>query len=138
MIDERSGDILFDDGNIIGPSVSLDAFCDSAFGQEASVLLDQSSYKSFSLGIRSLGGCRWSVTLYFRDDRLLRVDIAASDPSFGTSWGDWSKEKEMCRKRRHDEWVAQTLSRADFHWGKVLSVYDERAGGSYISIRYDI
>jgi len=65
------------------------------------------------------------------------IDLACNDPAYGTSWADFSMESEMKRKAAHDRWLAPSVGkRRDFPWGTIASEYDDRAGGSSITIRY--
>jgi hypothetical protein len=72
--------------------------------------------------------------------RVMTVDLVATDDRFGTSWDEWSEEKELQRKRFHDSWLNEVLGNErypyDYPWGRVASVYDPKAGFSYVSIKY--
>ena len=77
-------------------------------------------------------------TFRFCDDVLFSADFAVSDDRFGgSSWSDYSKDKELERKAAHDQLLNEVLgSKRDFPWGTVWSVFDERSGGSSFGVNY--
>jgi len=79
-------------------------------------------------------GMKWCVILFFREDALHMIQIAADSPEFGLSWDGWSEEKEMRRKCYHDEVLNQDLGPPpyDFPWDSVRSVFDAKGGSSAI------
>jgi len=77
------------------------------------------------------------VVLWFRGQQLTMVSLMDPDPRFGTSWADYSGEKEMARKASHDAWLARALAPdRNASWGSVWSGYDERGGFSDIVVKY--
>jgi len=51
---------------------------------------------------------------------------------------DWSRERELDRKAQHDALLSRDLGAPPyaFEWGNILSVFDERSGGSIIIVEY--
>ena len=78
------------------------------------------------------------VALEFCGEALMRVELCNADDQYGKSWNDWSEEKELLRKRSHDEWLKRVLGDGDyvFPWGRVVSVYDQKGGTSRIIVEY--
>jgi hypothetical protein len=89
------------------------------------------------------------VRLLFEGERLEGYRLAILDPRYGTSWDDWSEEKQLAQRDAHDQWLVEMLgpgvrTRAPggmelsytFPWGDVWSTYDPRSGGSSIGVRY--
>jgi hypothetical protein len=90
------------------------------------------------LGEQRVSDQPFLVVLYFYGQQLESIDLGYSGAELGSSWEDWSEEREMKRKERHDDWLrmqTEDVSRV-YDWGEVLSDYDERSGGSSITIRY--
>ena len=68
--------------------------------------IDQNEpYCTWKLGGEYRSAISFVITLCFHDERLIRVDLTHVDPKYGTSWSDWSEEKEAQRKAEHDRWL---------------------------------
>lgn len=141
MIDVATGNITIRNIAIaVGPSLTREEFLASSLGNNATVCVDNEPYCSFDTLVSAddLMPLEAGLRLYFRDQRLDAVSIVASDGRFGVSWDDWSEEKELARKRFHDEWLAdhRVATNVDFPWGQVSSNYDAKSGFSSIHLRY--
>jgi hypothetical protein len=51
----------------------------------------------------------------------------------------WSVEKELLRKREHEEWLLEAIGQPPYkyHWGRVASEFDPKGLASEIIIVYD-
>ncbi|GEP44805.1 hypothetical protein BGE01nite_40960 [Brevifollis gellanilyticus] len=78
------------------------------------------------------------ITLQFHGERLDSLRLFHDAARFGTSWDDWSEERELARKAYHERWLAEMLRLpvGKYLWGEVLSVYDVKSGSSSIIVRY--
>ncbi|HRX83173.1 MAG TPA: hypothetical protein P5307_29105, partial [Pirellulaceae bacterium] len=125
---------------VIGPSLTRHDFLASSIGRSARVSVQNEPYCSFNASIPAGGllPLPTGLTIYFFHDKLKAVSIAASDDRFGTSWDDWSKAKELERKRYHDQWLAATTGTTNgrFLWGHLSSNFDAKSGFSSIHLRY--
>src|SRR5262249_2532980 len=101
-------------------------------------LISNQGHQSFALGKLPIGDKSFFVALYFYQGTVESIDLAIDSEEFGSSWDDWTEEKEMKRKETQDAWlVANTGSTSHvYDWGAVGSSYDPRSGGSSITIRY--
>ncbi len=76
----------------------------------------------------------------FKTEKLYSLTLVVIRPEFGTSWAEWSEEKEAQRKIYHDNLLKSnfgaTAESYSFSWGRVISSYDNKAGGSAIDIYY--
>jgi len=83
-------------------------------------------------------GRQFLVSLFFHEEHLHSITLIDGDPRFGTSWDDWSREKEEARRKSHDEWLVGTLGsiKTDWPWGQLYSVYDDKSAGSSITLLY--
>ena len=86
------------------------------------------------------GGHSFAWSLWFHGSFLRRVSIQCADAEFGSSWSDWSKERELARKRFHDSLLQSVLGKdwnhQRFSWGAVDSGYDPKGGFSSIGVTY--
>lgn len=140
MIDTKTGAISLEAENfVIQPSLTREEYLSSPLAG-APVGGGVEPYSSFTAGAVEIAEHSFNLTLNFHGSVLTSLDLTANDERFGTSWADWSKEKELERKRFHDSWLARVLGNDrypyEYDWGSVRSVYDEKAGFSYVSIKY--
>lgn len=137
MLDKETGELYIESIPLrLGPRFTLRALSSAPVAAAPQVL--NGPYRSYSLGEQRIAGQPFFVVLYFYGRWLESIDLAHTAEEFGTSWGDWSEEGEMLRKRWHDEWLRGQTGQAShvYGWGEVGSVYDPRSGGSSIFIRY--
>jgi hypothetical protein len=61
-----------------------------------------------------------------------------SSAEFGSSWSDWSREKEEKRKLLHDAALKRMLGPGPYElpWGTVWSGYDDKSGFSSVVVTY--
>lgn len=80
---------------------------------------------------------KWYVVVYFHGTQLHMIEISAGSPAFGTSWDDWSEEKEVQRKQIHDDLLSEELGPPpyEFPWGSAVSVLDLKNGTSSIILK---
>ena len=79
------------------------------------------------------------MTIYFDPQgKISMIILYISNKFLSGTWENWSLEKEMQRKRLHDEWLEGFLGKPpyNFEWGRAWSVYDKRSGGSGMGITY--
>jgi len=142
MIERTTGQIQFpSDGIRIAPSLSREHFLASPLAAQCRELVRNELYCSFALPTVQFDGRSFAWSLWFRGSVLQSVSIACSAPEFGSSWSDWSEERELALKRLHDSLLESAFG-ADwqqqrFTWGSVYSVFDPKSGGSSIGVRYD-
>ena len=139
MINPDDGVLAFEEPSLrIGPGLQRSEFLDADWAQGASVLVANEPWQSLKLdGEYRSRSLKFVLILYFHGDRLARIDFCASDPKFGTSWEDYSEEKERQRQASHDAWLWECLGeRRSFWWGTVWSGIDPKGGGSSIVVSY--
>ena len=139
MLDPDRGILSFEQPAVaIAPSLTRDQFLQSDLAADATTHVENEPHHSWRLAPRfRAGAVEFIVVLWFHDQRLVRLTLMDADDRFGTSWAEYSIEKELARKRSHDAWLAASLqSRDEFPWGRVWSDYDERGGFSSITIHY--
>jgi hypothetical protein len=141
MIVLATGSITFkNEAMTVGSSLTRSNFLTSALGRISKVNVENEPHCSYSTVIPAdaLMSLPVGLTLYFYHQQLECVSIVASDSRFGSSWNDWSEEKEKDRKRFHDQWLVETIgtTSAQFPWGQLSSDYDGKSGFSAIHLRY--
>lgn len=106
-------------------------------------------------GFRSIriGAERFSGSLCFREGVLQFVTLATNRPEFGTSWNDFSVEKEKARHRFHTTWLKGLLAGLEptestgsfqpcevvewtFGWGRISSGWDVKNGLAEVAVVY--
>lgn len=122
----------------VGPDFTRQQFLASPLHRKAQRLIFNEPHCSFLTPPHSIGGLRFILSLGFFNERLETLSLAHDTPELGTSWDDWTREKEERRKQIHDRWLETQLgtSQRRFAWGEIWSEYDDRSGGSSICIRY--
>jgi hypothetical protein len=143
MIEHTTGKIqLPSDGITVGPSLTREQFLRSALASQSSELVRNEPHCSFALPTVRFADHSFDWSLYFQGSVLRRVSIQCVHAEFGSSWSDWSEERELARKRFHDSLLQSVLgqdwSRQRFSWGSVDSGYDPKGGCSSIGITYKV
>lgn len=78
------------------------------------------------------------MSLCFRLGLLDSISIAVSDADLGSSWSDWSEEKERTRAKRTAAWLAaQGYVPGTFTWGEIWVGYDAKGSSGSAVIRYN-
>ena len=143
MIERTTGQIRFpSDGIRVGPSLRREHFLASPLAVQSVEVVANEPYCSFALPRVQFDGHSFAWSLWFRGPILQRVSIECADAEFGSSWADWSLERELARKRFHDSLLQSALgedwSSQRFVWGAVDSLYDPKAGFSSIGVTYAV
>jgi len=139
MIDKYTGELFIDSASVgIGPRFTRKDFVSSIVSNESRVLVKNEPYCSFSVGSHEISGLRFIVSLSFYGDILESIELTHDDEEPISSSSDWSEEKELKRKRIHDQWLTSLQGRTShrYSWGEIWSSYDPRSDSSSIIIRY--
>jgi hypothetical protein len=143
MIERSTGQIHFpSDGIRVGPSLTREQFLASPLASQARVLVRNEPHCTFALPTVQFDGHSFAWSLWFEGSSLRRVSIECADAEFGSSWSDWSEERQLALKRFHDSLLQSVLgpdwSRQRYTWGAVDSGYDPRDGFSSIGVSYAV
>ncbi len=78
------------------------------------------------------------IIVQFRGEELFSLELCHGAACFGTSWENWSEERELARKAFHERWLASEvgLRPGKYAWGEIASYYDETGRFSSIAVRY--
>jgi hypothetical protein len=125
-------------GLLVETSLTREAFLASPAAAEREIFTQNEPWCSYKLSKVPHADTEFIVILFFHGERLTDVHLFdAYPPLTGESWADWSEEKELARKERHEEWLRQwDAPVGKYSWGEVWSEYDPRSGSSDIGIRY--
>ena len=75
------------------------------------------------------------LSLCFFYSKLAFVQLAAVDDKFGTSWDDWSEDKEHLRVNETKAWLERNkLKIGVYDWGTVDCRYDAKSSLGYADI----
>ncbi len=100
---------------------------------------DNYGHTRYQLKPQFIWGERWAILLYFNPDQILEmISLGLLDDEKLHSWENWSEEKELQKKAKHDLFLAQNLGDPpyEYWWGEISSQYESRSGSSNITIRY--
>jgi hypothetical protein len=141
MIEPTTGQVqLPSDGIRVGPSLTREQFLASPLASQSRELVRNEPHCSFALPTVQFGGHSFAWSLWFHGSALRHVSIACADAEFGSSWSDWSDERELARQRLYDSLLQSVLgpdwSRQRYPWGTVDSGYDPKGGFSSIGVSY--
>ena len=140
----REGTFALGERLVVHPALTEAAFLE-AVGQDASPSVHNGDYRSYVIPAVTLHGRLFRPADYFTDGTVTFVSLSWADPkrSIGDGWKDWSKEKELEVARADAVWVSSLLNGLgtmtdtySFDWGTISSGYDDRSGGSSVTIRY--
>lgn len=136
-IDRRTGAITLPRG-VLEPALTRGVFLASPMAEGVEIFVQNEPWCSYKLARVPVGAREFIVVAFFHDQQLTHVNLMDVDPAFGSSdWTDWSEEKEINRKARHEEWLREIgVPVGNYSWGSVASEYDQRSGGSDIIITY--
>ena len=135
FLDGESGAIRV--GSVeVDPSTTRDEFSDSAACAHVDVVNPAEGWYS-GHAVPQPDELGWVfLRLSFHDQTLVAVFLSTSDQR-QLSWGDWSEEREVAAKRRHDQFLDEQFgSRRTFPWGRVESYVEPRLKESMIAIEY--
>lgn len=78
------------------------------------------------------------ISLAFFNGTLREMSCAHSDSAlYGSSWNEWSREKEELRVRNTTAWLKKKgYSLGTFPWGQVWASFDEKGGFGSGGVRY--
>ena len=139
MFDAATGTLTFDNlQTSIGSNLSRTQFLQSSLAVDARTLVANEPWHSWVLKPHFNCDLTFIVAVYFHAEILKWVHLTNVDPQFGTSWSEWSEQKQLALKATHDAWLHKTFkSRRRFAWGSVESVYDRKDGNSSIIFTFD-
>jgi hypothetical protein len=131
-IDHASGAILSVSGSI-DPSTDKTAFFNSALGSKSEQQFVNGSFETY----RFLPESGIIATAEFQDGRLLNVSILFGMPD--DSEDNVSMERELQRKRKHDDWLRAELGDPpyQYNWGHVSSDFYHQHCESDIMVVYE-
>ena len=95
------------------------------------------NYVWYSLPNRNSESENILISLCFHSGTLDSISIALNDPDLGSSWSDWSEQKEWMRADRTEAWLAaQGYPTGTYPWGEIWAGYDPKGGSGSAGIRY--
>jgi hypothetical protein len=148
MIDRRTGALILSNARI-GRDLTRSSFLSTPMGARARCDDMKTEWMHVYLQPQVVGGLTFGIDLVFEGERLDGYSLALVDPKYGTSWDDWSEEKQLAERDAHDAWLVESLGpgereasprgmelRYEFPWGKAWSTFDARGGSSSIGVRF--
>lgn len=132
QIDHTNGLVTFAGGSI-DPAMDKAAFLKSPLGSKSEQWFVNGSFETY----RFLPEPGIVATTDFRDGRLLNVSILFTMPD--DSEDNLSMERELQRKKKHDEWLRASLGGPPYryNWGHVSSDFYHQHCESDIMVVYE-
>lgn len=138
-IDDKTGEIILTGGVKIGPSLSKDELLASSLKDKAEPWGVHEPFYHCRIIAATCDGTPFVFILSFGEGNLYEVSLTYDSAEFGSSWEDWSEERERNRKRKHDEFLRKSgIVHQIYGWGRVDSLFDEQIGASTIVIKYSV
>jgi hypothetical protein len=125
--------------SILSPRTSRQNFLSSPLAEGAIISVKNEPWCSWQLQSAPLQeGFQLHLVVYFHGSKLDFISLALGHPKFGTSWDDWSPEKEQARHEAHlrylkEEWQAPP---GEYSWGRIWAGLDPKQGDSGFSVHY--
>jgi hypothetical protein len=134
MIDTKNGDIYINNSQIkLTLNLSVEQF-------KKTPLYSGENIKPFYSVKHSvhIANKNFKIALYFLNNKLKEIRLYSEEIALGTSWLDFSEQKELERKKEHDKWLENLIGKGPYlySWGEIISVFDKKGGVSSIIIRY--
>lgn len=134
-LDPTTGALKLDDhATALTPRLTRKAFLASPLGQAVRDLVVNEPWHSWELADCRIGGRMFLMGVFFEGERLTMIQLYLQEPSFSTSWEDFSPENEKVRGVAQSRWLASQLGNAGtrspdhderrFRWGAVGNYYD--------------
>ena len=148
MIDRETGSLVLRAGRV-DPSVTRSEFRASLMAAGAQWDDMHTGWMHAQLPVEVDGDRKVGVRLLFDGERFDGYRLWLVDARYGTSWDDWSEEKQLAQRDAHDAWLVEMLGPGlrrqtpggmelsySLPWGDVWSAYDPRSAGSSIGVRF--
>ncbi len=138
-INKNTGGVTFDElGVCVESSLTRSKFLAAPVFLNAEVVVKNEPFCSFSIPRVPQADTELCVTFQFQGERLAHMVLCHSASRFGTSWDNWSEQRELARKAFHDNWLVHKVQvvPGSYLWGSVCSAFDQKTGGASILITY--
>lgn len=140
----QASGILSLDGGDLRPWMTEAEFLASVAGQRFKPLVKGPKHRSYVCLDAGLGERKCSVTAYFLDGRLSRVDLSLhASVALSADWQAraWEEAYLVELKQQHVLWLGELLCMAPVEvlglpWGKMEAYMDLRAWGAGIVVSY--
>lgn len=141
MINPQNRNITIDSPSmVISPNMRREEFLQSAVANISTPVVENAPWSSYNFKPVTIGGESFAANIYFDAGRLDSIQLGVIRPEFGSSWADWSKERQLAKKPFHDSllesWLGTDWRKRRFAWGEVGSEFDPKGGSSSIIVRY--
>ncbi len=123
-------------GNLLVHSKISEASLDPHILRKRDML---NGYCWYDLNEQIIDNNKLLINLCFNQGLLECIHLSMSDDKYGTSWDDWSREKEELRAKETENFIKKLgFIPGEYLWGKILVVYDEYSSSGYCKIIYKL
>jgi hypothetical protein len=93
----------------------------------------------YTLPVFASLGTLLGVSLGFNRGVLETISLADCSSEFGTSWEEWSKEKQSARAASISAWLTRHgYPPGSYSWGDVWVGYDAKSGSGSARVRFAV
>ena len=134
----KNGEIIIED-LVVNNILTKDKFFTAKISDTAKVKIENGDYTSYEISPVTICGEKIYISLYFFKEHITAIDLYILLGNETSSWDNWSREDEVKRKSKQERWLADNYNISGSYnapWGSIHSIFDEKAGFSYISIKF--
>lgn len=125
-------------GLVVTPELTEQKFLSSPAGMTATVFVQNGVHHSYKLKNTHVEGKMFLPVLYFSGDILTEAHLH-SVTGEKEKWPTYSSQSEAAHKLDNDNWLRERLGVTPpyvFSWGSIESVLDQKAGTTFVLLRY--
>ena len=124
---------------ILPNGLSLEPTCSKEVIEKYSTSIRDmnTGYVWYDIPEQELDGQTFVVSLCLHEETLESYTVTLTDDKYGTSWDDWSEEKEKQRAEDTKKFLKKIgCSPGTYKWGEVWAVFDCKSGQGIGGVRY--
>ena len=131
---------------VVGPKTTLDDVRSWPSLYASGATNEEEGWYYATLREQKLGGLRFDLSMRFQHGMLRVLSLSHVDPSFGSSWDEYSIEKQRDLQAWHDRWLREQgvsgrlrdlgVAGARYDWGSISSGFDSKSGFASIDVLY--
>jgi hypothetical protein len=138
-IDQVTGAVVSREGRIASTMTKAEFIAGPLF-LDGDWTNEKAGWYSASCGLLTFDDVQLGASVMFEHETLRYVSLWSNEPAFGTSWADYSRDKEIARHSWHVSWLTSQLGNwgRQFPWGRISAGgYDGKSGQSVIALYYE-
>ncbi|WP_298140818.1 hypothetical protein [Flavobacterium sp.] len=137
MIDINTGHIVVNFETKLGTDIDFDVT--NGFNFDKSITDFKNGYKWIHFENLKVNELYVNLNVCFHHEKTKMITFVVSEIEFKAKrWENWNEREEMEKVVVYENWLTTIVGvRREFNWGKISTDYDNKAGGTSISIHYN-